>query len=157
MIALPPLSPGRPLWLTTLADLALLLVGFLLLIQALGRDDPARLAQALRAGFGNAQPVAMAAMDGFAPGSAALPRPPSDIAAWAQDVLADPRTSITVTGEAPDTDPASGSSAILAADRARALAAALIAAGAPAERIAVAARTGPRRAAYATLSYSRPD
>ena len=37
-----PLSPapGKPLWLMTLADLALLLVGFLVLVQATDRPQP---------------------------------------------------------------------------------------------------------------------
>ena len=43
--------PARPLWLWTLADLALLLVGFFVLVQATDRQA---LAKGLREGFGGA-------------------------------------------------------------------------------------------------------
>jgi hypothetical protein len=143
----PAPAPARPIWLTTLADLALLLVGFLLLVQALGHDRD--LAEALRAGFGNETPdlpVAATALDGFAPGSATLPRPAGAVVAWALEATRDPRTAITVTGEAPD--------ALLAADRARALAAALVAGGVPAARLSIATRRGPRGTVHATLAFA---
>jgi len=148
-------APTRPAWLVTLADLALLLVGFLVLVQTLDRD---RLGAAMRAGFGNdaaALPVAAAALTGFAPGSAALPRPPRAVAAWSLDAVRDPRVTLTLTGEADDADPATGSPAILAADRARALAGALVAAGVPPTRLAIAARRGPARAVTVTLAFTR--
>ena len=76
-------APARPLWLWTLADLALLLVGFFVLIQATDRQA---LAKGLREGFGGvartqtqagvaaaADPIPLAsAAAGFARGSAAI-------------------------------------------------------------------------------------
>jgi hypothetical protein len=152
----PEAAPARPVWLLTFADLALLLVGFLVLTIALGREDPRRLAAALRAGFGGepALQVEQVALPGFAPGSAVPPRLPADLAAWALDRIRDPRVRIVVTGVAPDPDPATGSPAILAAARAQALAGALIDAGLPADRIDLAARRGPTRAAYASVAFS---
>jgi outer membrane protein OmpA-like peptidoglycan-associated protein len=74
-------------------------------------------------------PVAAAAMLDFTPGSAALPQSPASLIAWARAAAADPRVTLKVAGEtdgsAADIDPASGSRAVLAADRARAVAAAL--------------------------------
>jgi hypothetical protein len=156
--ATPP-SP-RPIWLMTFADLALLLVGFLILVQTLDRD---KLAAAMRAGFGDpGLPVAAAGLAGFAPGSAALPRSPRDVADWALDAVRDPRVALTLTGEATgeatgergDADPATGSPAILAADRARNVATALIAAGVPADRLSLATRRGPARSVTVTLAFS---
>ena len=75
-----PAAPaGRPLWLITLADLALLLVGFFVLVQATQHVDRRALADGFRAGFGaeaqteQAIPVAAAGMMNFARGSATLP------------------------------------------------------------------------------------
>lgn len=160
----PDALPIRQPWLMTLADLALLLLGSLLLFQALRHDDPARVAAGVRAAFGGpeALPVAAAALDDFAPGSAALPGATAAVELWAADALRDPRTSLTVTGEADgtaaDTDPATGSAAILAAARAQALAAHLIASGVAPARIAIATRIGApgrgRRAATATLAFA---
>lgn len=125
--------PPRPLWLMTLADLALLLVGFLVLVQSTALDRRA-LAAGLREGFGVAPqpapiPMAAAGMMNFAPGSAALPASPAGLVAWSREALRDPRVSLRVTGavdgSAADVDPVSGSGAVLAADRARAVAAAL--------------------------------
>lgn len=147
MTDFPERVPGRPLWLVTLADLALLLLGFFVLLQA-GKVDSTRLAQGVRAGFSaEAPPLPVAAMriDGFAPGSAAVPGDLRDPGPWARAALADPRVSITVTGGAgatvTDVDPATGSPAILAADRARAIAARV----APLDpaRVSVATATGP--------------
>lgn len=133
---------ARPLWLTTLADLGLLLLGFLLLVIASGDLAPRELAGALRAGFGEAadDPAPRAApmvqevafVSGFAAGSAALPGGIDDVARWARGATADPRTRIRIaagTEGADDIDPQSGSAALLAADRARAVAQGLIAAG----------------------------
>ena len=44
-------APGRPLWLTTLADLSLLLVGFFVFLQASQTVDRQALAAGIRAGF----------------------------------------------------------------------------------------------------------
>jgi len=133
--------PARPVWLTTLADLGLLLVGFFVFIQANSHLDGRRLAEGFRAGFGihaapaaapDPMPVAAAAMLDFAPGSAALPQSPSSVIAWARDAASDPRVMLKVSGEtdgsSADVDPTTGSAAVLAADRARAVAAALAAA-----------------------------
>ncbi|GGB23615.1 hypothetical protein GCM10011380_11680 [Sphingomonas metalli] len=146
----PDIASGRPLWLVTLADLALLMVGFFVLVQA-HQADPRQLARSLREGFVDSKPaepllaVAANRLDGFAPGSAALPAGADTIAGWAKDQLIDPRVVLTVTGSADaargDVDPATRSAAILAADRARALAARL-APLAPA-RVAIATTTGP--------------
>lgn len=130
----PALSPSKPLWLVTLADLALLLVGFLVLIHANGAPDGTALVRGLRAGFGAVDaplppmPVAAAGMS-FAPGSAALPGSPDSLIAWAREATRDPRVTLTITGatdgSAADVDAATGSAALLATDRARAVAAAL--------------------------------
>jgi hypothetical protein len=153
--------PARPLWLVTLADLALLLVGFLVLLHATSLDRRA-LAAGLKAGFGVAtpaddpMPVAAAALTNFAPGSATLPASPAALAAWAREALRDPRVSLrvagSVDGSARDIDPVTRSGAVLAADRARAVAAALapVAGG----RMAVATGPSKRRQVIVTLAFS---
>jgi flagellar motor protein MotB len=149
-------APGRRLWLITLADLSLLLVAFFVLIQATQqRIDPKALAAGIRAGFGMpaatpAMPVDIATADGFAPGSAA-PLRADGVIAWARTAARDPRTRLRITGEVDgsraDVDPVTGSGPILAADRARAVAALLIRSGAVAPgRIAIATGQGHRRA-----------
>lgn len=123
------MTGSRPLWLVTLADLALLLVGFLVLLHA--RGDDAAVARALQARFSGEAPLAVAAeqIATFAPGSAALPGPPDRLRRWAADQLRDPRVVLTVTGAVDgspaDVDPATGSGELLALDRARAVAALL--------------------------------
>ncbi|WP_375380748.1 hypothetical protein [uncultured Sphingomonas sp.] len=168
----PERSPARATWLVTLADLALLLVGFFVLLQAHPTDGRA-LAGALRDRFGDAgpaapaarraMPVGAAAIDGFLPGSAALPRSPRAVLDWAGDAARDPRTTLTITGgtdgSAADVDPVSGSGAVLAADRARALAAVLApvlaAAHVAPSHILVATTTTPgRRAATVTVGFT---
>ena len=76
--------------------------------------------------------VAAAAMLDFAPGSALLPQSPVGVIAWARAAASDPRVTLKVSGETDgtpaDVDSATGSAAVLAADRARTLAAALAAA-----------------------------
>lgn len=151
--------PSRPLWLITLADLSLLLVGFFVLLQASKPVEPRELADGIRAGFGikDAMPVEIAAVSGFAPGSAELPDAGSALD-WARGAARDPRTRVTVTGETDgtpqDVDAATGSAAILAADRARAVAALLVRSGAVApDRIVIAIGTGRRRAVL-TLGYA---
>lgn len=150
--------PSRPLWLITLADLSLLLVGFFVLLQAAKPVEPHKLAEGIRAGFGikDAMPVEIASVPHFAPGSAALPDATSALD-WARSAARDPRTRVTVTGETDgspqDVDAATGSAAILAADRARATAALLVRSGAVApERIVIAIGSGHRRAVL-TLGY----
>jgi len=165
MTADDPLAPclARPLWLVTLADLALLLVGFLVLVHATSLDTRA-LAGGLREGFGVAapaprpepMPVAAAAMGGFAPGSAALPASPARLSAWAAEALRDPRVTLriagAVDGSARDVDPLSRSGAVLAADRARAVAAAL--APVAGRRMAVATDRPARAQVTVTLAFS---
>lgn len=131
---------NRPIWLMTLADLGLLLVGFFVFVQAAQHLDGKQLARGIRAGFGatpaagaapasEPMPVAAAAMLDFAPGSAALPSSPAGLIAWAREVTRDPRIVLKVSGgvdgSPADVDATTGSGAVLAADRARAVAAAL--------------------------------
>lgn len=164
----PARAPGRPLWLITLADLALLLVGFFVLLQANHHLDPRRLANGMREGFGAsdqpvsaptppAMPIAANALGGFAPGSATLPAAPDALIGWAREAARDPRVALTVTGGTDgtpaDVDPSTGSAAVLAADRARAVAAALgqVAPG----RILVATTNRPgQRRVTVTLAFA---
>lgn len=122
------LRARRPLWLMTLADLSLLLVGFFVFVQATARESaPARaaIAAGIRDAFGGdgsiAPPLALDAnrLSGFAPGSAVLPDL-RGIATWLGDAARDPRSHVIVTGYA---DPAEGLT--IAAARAEAAARAL--------------------------------
>jgi hypothetical protein len=159
--AFPERAPARPGWLVTLADLALLLVGFLLLMQATRPQDRPALAQALRAQFAAAPaalPVAAAGVHGFAPGSARVPGDGAALLAWARDAARDPRVQFTVTGgvdgSARDVDPATGSAALLAADRARGVAA-LLSRAVPPARLTLAADARPRgRGVAVTLAFA---
>ena len=158
-------APGRPLWLITLADLALLLVGFFVLLQANQQLDRKALASGFRAGFGasadkgvpDPMPVAAAGMFNFAPGSATLPADPDTLVAWAREAVRDPRVALRVTasvdGTAADVDRDTGSAAVLAADRARAVAAAL-APVAPGRLVIVTADRPSRRQVVVTLSFT---
>ncbi|QIG78711.1 flagellar motor protein MotB [Stakelama tenebrarum] len=156
---------GRPVWLTTLADLGLLLVGFFVFLHANQSLDGGAMAAGMREAFDGPQaheemPVAIAAAVGFAPGSAA-PVETAPLIAWAREAARDPRTRLTVTGETDgspaDVDRETGSAAILAADRARAVAVLLVRSGAvPPERIALATGEGRRRV-IATLAYAGAD
>ena len=153
--------PARPLWLWTLADLALLLVGFFVLIQATDRHA---LARGLREGFGgdvadiakpDPIPLAAAAV-AFAPGSA-VPQTPGPLIAFAAAGLHDPRASLRISGGtagAADVDPATGSADLLATDRARAVAAYLINHGIAADRIAITTASTGRRSALVTISFT---
>ena len=131
---------NRPIWLMTLADLGLLLVGFFVFVQAAQHLDGRRLAQGIRSGFGatpaatpapagEPMPVAAAAMLDFAPGAATLPSSPAGLIAWAREATRDPRIVLKVSGgidgSPSDVDATTGSGALHAADRARAVAAAL--------------------------------
>lgn len=162
-----PASPqGRPLWLVTLADLALLLVGFFVLLQANQSLDRKALADGIRAGFGAApqamapDPLAVAAAGvfDFAPGSAVLPKSVEALRAWAREAVSDPRVSLRVTasvdGTSRDVDPGTGSAAVLAADRARAVAAAL-APVVPGRRLLIQTAEPPsRRQAVVTIAFT---
>lgn len=133
----PVAAAHRPLWLITLADLALLLVGFFVLLHANQNLDRAALMQGVRAAFGEPAPaprpdplpLAAAGMFNFAPGSARLPAAPGSLVAWAEEAARDPRVTLRITGavdgSSADVDRATGSAAVLAADRARAVAATL--------------------------------
>lgn len=157
-------TPARPLWLVTLADLALLLVGFFVLLQANQTLSPRNLARGIAEGFGAepppaAMPVAAHGIAGFAPGGAVLPQSPAALVGWARAELRDPRVRLTVTGatdgSAADVDPASRSATVLAADRARAVAAALVAGGVPDRRLLLS--TTPARGTRAvtvTLAFA---
>ena len=163
-----PVAPaGRPPWLVTLADLALLLVGFFVLLQANQSLDRKALADGLRAGFGAAptastvaapEPVAVAAagMFAFAAGSAELPSAPDALVVWAGEVARDPRVQLRITGSVDgtpaDVDRATGSAAVLAADRARAVAAALATVAPGRIVVTTAARPG-RRQVLVTLAF----
>ena len=150
----PDLAPTRPVWLITLADLALLLVGFFVLLQATQQLDRAALAKGMRAGFDNrapltappptappveapppgappvdAIPVAANGVTDFATGSATITGSTAALIGWVRDTGSDPRMTLTVTGSvdgsAADVDPVTNSGTILASDRARAVAAAI--------------------------------
>ena len=162
--------PARPLWLWTLADLALLLVGFFVLVQATDRQA---LAKGLREGFGGkpatartvttpADPIPLAsAAAGFAPGSARIVIT-DGLLDFAMESLRDPRVTLRIAGSAEgtqaDSDPTTGSAQILASDRARATAAWLIAHGVSADRIMIATPGTGRRIALVTMSFTgAPD
>ena len=160
----PDARPGKPLWLVTLADLALLLVGFLVLVQATTLDKAA-LAAGIRAGFDverkvAAMPVGAAAIGPFDPGSAVLPQSPDTLARWVRDVTGDRRVRLEVAGfvdgSAGDVDPVIRSGALLAADRARVVAGALIQAGAidPARITIVNAKANGGRRVLVSIAYS---
>ncbi|MFT3976251.1 MAG: MotA/TolQ/ExbB proton channel family protein [Sphingomonas bacterium] len=149
----------RPLWLVTLADLSLLLSASSCCSRP--HVDRARWRRGC-AGLHRGRPPprsahALAAGDGFAPGSAALPGPPDALIAWAREAARDPRITLTVTGgtdgSAADVDPASGSAIVLAADRA-AVVAAVLSPVAPGRILASTTnRPGPRRA-IVTLAFA---
>lgn len=153
-----PEIAARPIWLVTLADLALLLIGFFVLLQA-SQTDRGALAKGMRQGFGAQEaaaiPVAAAGIADFATGSATINGDGAGLVAWARDAARDPRVTITVTGStddsAADVDTVTGSAAILAADRARAIAALI--APVAGKRVAIATSTG-RRAAIMTLAFA---
>lgn len=158
---LPEIGQSRPVWLMTLADLALLLVGFFVFVQASQQLDQSALAKGMREGFGvhdtsvqraiepiDPMAVSVGAMRGFAPGSAVPTQAPERLVAWARDATRDGRVSLRITGGVDgtpsDVDPATGSGAMLAADRARAVALLLLAAHAvPADRLTIVTATRP--------------
>lgn len=154
-------APARPAWLMTLADLALLLVGFFVFVQAAQHLDQQALAKGIRDGFRDTpsveqpMPVAAAAMLDFAPASATLPSPPAALIAWAREALRDPRVTLKISGDtdgsSADIDPATGSAALLAADRARAVAVAL-APVVPASRMTIVNATAGRNRSVVVTS-----
>lgn len=148
----------RPIWLVTLADLMLLLVGLFVFLQSNVLDGRA-VANGLRNGFGvqaeAPMPVDASIVGGFATGSAALPAM-ADAEAWAIEATRDPRTTLRVIGgtdgSAQDVDPVTGSAAILASDRARAVAARL--AKAAPGRIAIENHPGAGRAVQLQIGFA---
>jgi hypothetical protein len=161
----PDAPAARPIWLVTLADMALLLLGFFVLVQATG--DRRALAGGLRNGFGGSSAVAtttppaeapmpVAAMLADFPAGSAAPQDADALVAWAREAVRDPRISLSIAGAtdgtAADVDAATGSRVILAADRARAVAALL----APVtQRLVIT--TDPaahRRSAIVTLAFT---
>lgn len=102
--------PSRPLWLITLADLSLLLVGFFVFLQATGHKSDRRqaaISAGIREAFGGEAGPRLAVdanVVAFAAGSAVTPNMRT-IQSWAADALADPRTRLVVTGYA---DPSEG-------------------------------------------------
>jgi flagellar motor protein MotB len=160
-----PFAPaaGRPTWLVTLADLALLLIGFFVLMQANRSLSPAELARGMAAGFGITEPDPIAVeargIEGFAPGAADVAAAPHDLVAWAKQATRDPRVALTVTGatdgSAADVDLLSHSAAVLAANRAAAVVALLADAGVPVARTIIT--TAPRpagRRVVVTLAFA---
>lgn len=173
----PEARPTRPIWLVTLADLALLLVGFFVLVQANQKRDFPALAKGLREGFGvraaandvapsapspgrtvpEPMPVGVSVMSGFAAGSSTLPQSPDGLVGWVRDQARDPRVSLKIIGSAgataDDVDPETGSASVLAADRAR-RAAVVLAKGAaiPANRVTITTDVGPGAPRAVTLT-----
>lgn len=145
-------APARAPWLVTLADLALLLLGFMVLVQASTNRDA--VARSLRERFGTVEavvPIAATAI-GFAPGSAAA-GDTAPLVAWARDALADPRVTVTVTGSVARDEGGGEGGVLLAADRARVVTAALAAAGLPTDRLQLATSSAAGRRATLTLAF----
>jgi flagellar motor protein MotB len=152
--------PGRPLWLITLADLSLLLVGFFVFLQATAHKEQkqqAAIQAGIRQAFGG-EPEPRLAVDanligGFVRGSADLPRGSGQVIGWSRDALTDPRTRLLVTGYADGSaeDRHQGSALALAALRADAVAASL---SVPPDRLRVDAGIAPgARRVTLTISY----
>lgn len=145
-------QPGKPLWLVTLADLSLLLVGFFVFLQATAHKparEKAAISGGIREAFGG-DPATRLAVDANAVAFAARSAVPPDLTAirlWAKDALADPRTKLVVTGYADATEDLA-----LAGARADAVLAEL--GDIPADRIrAGAARLPDARRATLIISY----
>lgn len=147
-------DPRKPLWLMTLADLLLLLVGFFVFLQANQALTGKAIGDGMRDGFGIERVAPPMAVDvgtigGFAPGSAVITTASRTTLHWAREATRDPRTIVTVVGQtdgsAADVDAATGSAAILAADRARGAAALLAGAVSP-SRLRIETGTGTRGA-----------
>ncbi|NNM77063.1 hypothetical protein HJG53_09135 [Sphingomonas sp. ID1715] len=153
---------GRPLWLITLADLSLLLVGFFVFMQATSHKNAAQQAAigaGIRQAFGghpaDPLPVDANAVTGFAAGGADLPPGIAAIAAWASEATRDPRTRLIVTGyaDASAADRLDGSGLALAGLRADRVAAAMTGA-VSADRIRTAAVVIPgMRRVTLTISF----
>lgn len=172
----PDMPPARPIWLITLADLALLLIGFLVLVQATGAERRPALLNGLRAQFGSgdpadyalrpppapppAMPVAAVSLD-FAAGSAVPIVPDPLFGPWAREALADPRVRLSIIGStdgtAADVDPVTHSAVVLAADRARAAAALIGPAASDRLILSTAGKPGPRVAMVTLVFAGEPS
>lgn len=105
-LALP--RTGGPLWLITLADLSLLLVGFFVFLQATAHSRRTNRPRSGEHPGGLWRPQRRTGTRGcgqqrrgaFRPAAARLPASIGGAAAWARDALADPRTYLIVTGYA---------------------------------------------------------
>ncbi|NJC34759.1 hypothetical protein GGR88_002273 [Sphingomonas jejuensis] len=151
------MTPTRPLWLMTLADLALLLLGFMILVHSVGQGPSGKdaIGDGIREAFGGAPapateiPLDVNGLAGFAPGDASLPIDPTPLLDWAAEATRDPRSRLVITGEA---DPTEGLA--LAARRAAAMADAIQADGrVAADRLRLDTRLSPARR-QVTLSVS---
>ena len=100
---------------------------------------------------------------GRSPGSPPDPQPfrkrPTRLIDWAREASRDRRVTLRVSGAVDgttgDVDPVTGSGAVLAADRARAVATALIVAHAvPADRVTLSAARPGRRAVTVTTGFA---
>lgn len=163
---LPDIAHARPVWLMTLADLALLLVGFFVFVQASQQLDRRALARGMREGFGvhetqSVEPIAVTAgaVAGFASGSATLPQSSDGLVAWAREATRDPRVTLRIAGSVDgspgDVDPLTHSGAVLAADRARAVASVLLVAHAvAADRLSIVTAPASRRGVAVTTAFS---
>ena len=159
-------------WVMTLADLALLLLGFLVMVHATEKRGTSRqVARAMRAALGDSgtsaiqvgiggteQPPALDAnaLAGFSAGSAALPAAVYPIAQWLRQAAADPRSRVLVTGHSDDREAdRSTGGLVLASSRADTVARALIKTGAiTADRVDLAASAGGRsRRVEITISF----
>lgn len=152
------IAPARPLWLVTLADLALLLLGFTLLVQATAAPKREALARSVREAFGAEPPAPMpvaAFAVRFQPGASTI-ADPRELQAWAREAARDPRVALAVTGATDGTQADTGADGptLLALDRARGVAAAL-AGVVPPGRLRLSTDPRPRgRAATVTLAFA---
>lgn len=153
-------APARPLWLITLADLSLLLVGCFVFVQATAQKpnrDRAAISASIRDAFGGDGEARIAVEANalrFVTGSAETSTDTAAVIDWAKDALADPRTRLIVTGYADGTpaDAIGGSGLALAAARADAVVDALDGA-VPADRLRTGATIAPG-ASRVTLTIS---
>lgn len=175
-----PAASRGPLWLTTLADLALLLVGCFALLQAtsrLGEKDRTQIVAGLRSAFGGSElemaPAASVAVGinrvgGFAPGSDRTAGDQAALIDWIRANMTDSRTLLDITGQVDGSaaDRIDGSAVSLAARRAAAVAALIERSGTlSADRLLVSVGTpavdrpgdAARRRVDIRIIYARPD
>jgi flagellar motor protein MotB len=169
-----------PLWLMTLADLALLLVGCFALLQAtsrLGEKDRTQIVAGLRSAFGGSElqmeeeasvAVGINRVGGFAPGSDQSSGDHAALIDWVRANMTDGRTLLDIIGHADGSaaDRIDGSAVSLAARRAATVAAMIERSGAlPRDRLLITvdmpAEDRPadasRRRVDIRIIYARPD